>query len=372
MSHERIRRQVAFEAARLLLRQHEFEYSRAKTRAAQSLTRGWEHPDDLPTDREIRDELELMAERQRADGTCERQRMLCLEALNLMRHLRVYRPVLVGDLLTSQPASKLRAIGDANGMQQEFAGRLHVFAESHEAVVTTLAQQNIRCELGFDSLMNVARLSLPVHSGLEVFVHDDEASVFTSGDGFELGGWVDLVEFEQLLVERYPDITLGAELLETLPEDRFEVYRMLLAPLEHVRQSPKRHPEGDALFHSLQVFELARGHLPYDEEFLLAALLHDVGKGIDRGDHIRAALAALGEAITPRTAWLIEHHADATALREGKLGARSRRRLEARESFEELMLLSRCDREGRRRGVEVPELEDAIDYLRELAELCGE
>jgi hypothetical protein len=372
MSHERIRRQVAFEAARLMLRRHESEFSRAKTRAAQSITRGWQHPDDLPTDREIRDELELMAERQHADGAADERRLLCLEALRLMRLLRAFRPVLVGRLLASEAGLGDSTSGCALGAAHEVAGRVHVFAESSEVVTADLAQHEIRCELGFDGPTDAARLTLRGRPSLEILVHGDEASVFTSGDGFELGGWVDLVEFERLLVERYPDITLGAELLEAPPEDRFEVYRMLLAPLEHVRQSPKRHPEGDALFHSLQVFDLAQGHLPYDEEFLLAALLHDVGKGIDRGDHIRAALAALGESITPRTAWLIEHHADATALREGKLGARSRRRLEACESFEELMLLSRCDREGRKRGVEAPELEDAIEYLRELAEICGE
>jgi len=41
-----------------------------------------------------------------------------------------------------------------------------------------------------------------------------------------------------------------------------------------VEQPPQYHPEGDALYHSLQVFELAREARPYDEEFLLAALLH--------------------------------------------------------------------------------------------------
>ena len=72
--------------------------------------------------------------------------------------------------------------------------------------------------------------------------------------------------------------------------DRFAIYRMRLAPLESVKQNPRYHPEGDALYHSLQVFELARAERPYDEEFLLAALLHDVGKAIDPADHVTAAI----------------------------------------------------------------------------------
>ena len=72
--------------------------------------------------------------------------------------------------------------------------------------------------------------------------------------------------------------------------DRFRTYELLLLPLEHVMQLPEEHPEGDVLYHSLQVFELARQSLPYDEEFLTAALLHDVGKAIDRRDHMAAGL----------------------------------------------------------------------------------
>ena len=89
--------------------------------------------------------------------------------------------------------------------------------------------------------------------------------------------------------------------------DRFAVYKLRLAPLEAVKQDPRRHPEGDALYHSLQVFELARRARPYDEEFLLAALLHDVGKGIDPSDPTGAALEALRGAVTDRTLALIGH-----------------------------------------------------------------
>ncbi len=153
--------------------------------------------------------------------------------------------------------------------------------------------------------------------------------------------------------------------------DRFHQCRALLLPLEHVKENLQTHPEGDVLYHSLQVFELAREQLPYDEEFLLAALLHDVGKAIDAQDHVAAGLEALAGLVTPRTAWLIEHHVEALAVNDGSLGVRARRRLEAGEDFEELMLLARCDRMGRRRGVPAPNVDEALDYLRRLAEMCG-
>ena len=147
---------------------------------------------------------------------------------------------------------------------------------------------------------------------------------------------------------------------------------MLLLPLENVKENVAYHPEGDALYHSLQVFELARRELPYDEEFLVAALLHDVGKAIDRGDHVTSGLEALAGHITPRSAWLIEHHMEGQRLLDGTLGARARRRLESSDDFEELKLLVRCDRNGRTPGGQTPELAEAIEYLRELSRMCGE
>jgi hypothetical protein len=154
--------------------------------------------------------------------------------------------------------------------------------------------------------------------------------------------------------------------------DRFRVYELLLRPLENVKENPEIHPEGDVLYHSLQVFELARAAIPYDEEFLLAALLHDVGKAIDLRDHVAAGLEALDGFITERTAWLIEHHTAAQTLRDGKLGVRFRRRLEAAESYEELMILAVCDRRGRAVGMPVAEVSEALAYLRDLAAEYGE
>jgi hypothetical protein len=86
---------------------------------------------------------------------------------------------------------------------------------------------------------------------------------------------------------------------------------------------------------------------------------------------VAAGLEALDGFITARTAWLIEHHMLAHHLAEGKLGARARRRLEQSEHFEELMLLAECDRAGRRPGALAPELDEALDYLRELEQMFG-
>lgn len=185
-------------------------------------------------------------------------------------------------------------------------------------------------------------------------------------------GWVNAEDFptnaeirNELQRREYVDERDAAE------RDRFDVYRSLLAPLEQVEQHRKRHPEGDALYHSLQVFEMARNANPWDEEFLLAALLHDVGKGIDPYDHVAAALEALDGFITERTAWLIANHSDARKLLDGTIGVRAKRRLQQSDDYDELFLLAQCDRDGRVPGAAVPELDEALDAVRELARLCG-
>ncbi len=153
-------------------------------------------------------------------------------------------------------------------------------------------------------------------------------------------------------------------------ENRFKIYAELLHPLVDVKQDPLAHPEGDALYHSLQVFKLAAEQIPYDEEFQTAALLHDVGKAIDRRNHHAATLTALTEIVTERTLWLIEYLPVAQAHQKGTLGVRARHRLEATEDFEEITLLANCDFAGRKQGIVVPEVEDALLILRELS--CAE
>ncbi|MGC8643299.1 MAG: HD domain-containing protein, partial [Isosphaeraceae bacterium] len=148
--------------------------------------------------------------------------------------------------------------------------------------------------------------------------------------------------------------------------DRFAVYRIRLTPLEDLKQNPKLHPEGDALYHSLQVFHLAREARPYDEEFLLAALLHDVGKAIDDKAHCAAGVEALRGAVTERTLWLIEHHMDLLPARERSLSTRARRELEESEYLDDLKLLRELDDAGRVPGMVVETLDAVLAYIKGL------
>jgi hypothetical protein len=177
--------------------------------------------------------------------------------------------------------------------------------------------------------------------------------------------------------ERLPDHgeirrAAGAELKKAasdppaLAGDRFDDIAALVRMLATVNQDPVKHPEGDALEHTLQVFELVRGQRPYDEELLTAALVFDVGRAIDRGDAVAAALAALAGLVTERTRWFVEALPAARARAAGTLGHRARLRLESHPDFADLELLAEADRRGRVRGGESPSLDEAIAAVRAL------
>jgi predicted nucleotidyltransferase len=288
-------------------------------------------------------------------------------ALRIMRLLAKFKPRLIGSTLTGH----VRRGSDID---------IHVFTASIEAVTAALDEAGLQYDVqhkrvrkhGEERTFTHVHISDRFAFELTCYPADKAHYVFKSsitGKAIERAG---VQELEERIAREYPDVDLDAALSEAEQRvDRFQVYRMLLIPLEKVEQNRAWHPEGDALYHSLQVFELARDELPYDEEFLLAALLHDVGKAIDPLDHVAAGLDALDGFITERTAWLIANHMDAHRLLEGSLGVRARRRLQQADDYDELLRLVRCDRHGRVPGGEAPELDEALDYVREVARMCG-
>jgi predicted HD phosphohydrolase len=364
MADERVRRQIALIAAQMMYVRSETEYFTAKRKAAKQL--GVEHrfrPGDLPSNAEIRDQIQAMARMHEGPKRLDRLRDMRMEALRLMRVLARFRPRLIGSVWTGH----VRHGSDID---------IHVFSDSLGLVTDALESIGLDHEVEHKRVIKFGeeRVFTHIHVRdrytfeLTLYAENKVSYNFKSSITGKAIEKASIAELEDALRAERPDEDLDFELERYEDQiDRFELFRMLLQPLEGVKQSPRYHPEGDALYHSLQVFELARIECGYDEEFLLAALLHDVGKAIDPGDHVGAALQSLEGAITPRTAFLIEHHMDAHAYRDGSLGARARLRLEQSEHFDDLMLLQELDKRGRIAGAIVCELAEALDHLRDLA-----
>lgn len=154
--------------------------------------------------------------------------------------------------------------------------------------------------------------------------------------------------------------------LRPLVGDRFDALAAEVAVLATVKQDRQKCPEGDALEHSLQVFDLVHRERPFDEELLTAALVHDVGRAIDRADPVAATLEAVGDLVTDRTKWLIEMLPAARGHVEQTLGHRARKRLESHPDFLDVLLLAEADRRAHQRGYPAPTLDEAIAILRAL------
>lgn len=363
MADVRIRRQIALLAARLMYERQEKEYFTAKRKAARQLRLDHRHhPKDLPSNREIRDQIQALANLYEGDKRREKLKEMRLEALRMMRLMAPFRPRLIGSVLTGH----IRQGSDID---------LHVFSNNQSSVTAILDEQNYRYTVEKKRIIkhNTERFFTHIHVEdrynveLTLYPEDKAHYIFKSSITGSAIERATAPELEKFLSQEYPDLVLDAE-IERMEDhiDPYELYRLLLAPLERVKQNPAWHPEGDALYHSLQVFQLARDHRPWDEEFILAALLHDVGKAIDPYDHVAAGLDALEGVLSPRMAFLIAHHMDAQAYRDGSLGHRARLRLEQSEDFEDLMLLRELDSAGRQCGVEVCSIAQALEHIKSL------
>src|SRR5438067_4672967 len=325
LASDKLRYAIAFEAARLMYQRVESEYYTAKRKAAKRVCRNDCKPEDLPSNAEIREVIQSFARLHEGESRTAQLRQMRVEALKLMHLLRSFKPRLIGSVMTGH----VRKGSDID---------IHLFTDSVGLVTDVLEREGMQFDVERKQVVkhDEARVFTHVHVHawfnfeLTIYAEDKAHYVFKSSITGKAIERASVRELEELLQREYPGLNLEGE-LEAREEavDPYQIYRMLLLPLENVKGSPKYHPEGDVLYHSLQVFELARDARPYDEELLLAALLHDVGKGIDRGRHVEAGLSALDGLITERTAWLIAHHMDAQALRNGTLGGKPKRELQA-------------------------------------------
>ena len=344
----------------MMYHREESEYYHAKMKAARRVVKGWVKPADLPSNSEIRDQIQALARTLEGADRDKNLQDMRVAALRMMMLCESFFPRLIGSVLTGH----VRHGSDID---------IHLFANNVDAVTGLLEYHRLRHDIEIKVVLknDVATTYRHVKDNFEfeltVYPLADRLIAPKSSITGKAIERLTLPELKQFLAATYPQLDLDeAVLTSSEAVNRFEEYRGLLLPLESVKQNLHYHPEGDALYHSLQVFDLACNQAPYDEEYLLAALLHDVGKAIDVENHVAAGLEALEGLISERTYWLIEHHMLAHRLHDRSIGARARKRLESSEYFEDLLKLNECDRLGRKCGIETTDLDDALDYVREL------
>ena len=357
MKNLNIRRQIAREAARLLLRQEEADVAKARARAAMRLVRETGSDRDLPSFSEIENQVQQLSRVFEPHLHHTRIRDAQMAALDLMRSLSEFSPRLVGD-----PAFGYIYRG------REI--RLEVTASSPEEIHEALKKSKIAFvkhkSCSKSGLPDEGAVMLSLQGRFPVLLRvlfaadirgEEARKASTRGIGPDA--------LESLL--RKEQTAAGQASAPKAAASPILHFRKLLAALENVQQDNRTHPEGDALYHSLQVFELARQAYPYDEEFLMAALLHDVGKAIDPRDHVNASVRAIENCTSHRTRWFIENLPLARQWLDGTAGRRLRARLEAHPDFEQLVELARMDRKGRKIGAPVRDLESVLGELERLA-----
>ncbi|MEE9404850.1 MAG: hypothetical protein V3V20_08150 [Algisphaera sp.] len=366
MSDQKRRMAIAAQAAALMYSRQESEYFTAKRKAARAFgVNPRSHPKDLPSNKEVQDRLRAYAQLMEGPARTEVLRDMRLEALVWMHRLMRFKPHLIGSVLTGH----VRKGSDID---------LHVFANSIESITLLLDEEQATYTVERKQVIKHHQTRIYRHVHLEgaggwpieltVYRADECNYSFQSSITGKTIERADVSDVIALVEREHPDASPTHNAQEAADETATQVdvafmYRLLLEPLAGVAQSKTHHPEGNALYHSLQVFCHAIHAAPYDHELVAAALLHDVGKAIDPADHVNAGLEALDGIISNRTHWLIAHHMDAHKLKAGTLGHRATQRLRQHENFDDLMQLQTHDQAGRQRGVAVPTIEEALNAL---------
>ena len=286
-----------------------------------------------------------------------------------MRLLRPFRPRLIGSVMTGH----VRKGSDID---------LHVFTDSAGLVTDLLEQEGYQFDVERKQVVKhgEARVFTHIHVydrfnfELTVYAEDKAHYVFKSSITGKAIERASIRELEELLAREYPGPRPGrrAGRRAEAAVDPYPIFRMLLLPLENVKQSPQYHPEGDVLYHSLQVFELARD---------APALRRGVpagGPAARRRQGDRPGRPRRGGAVG---AGRPDHRADArssssttwtpTTTAPARCRPKLRRELEASPDFEDLMLLRELDDAGRVPGAVVGTVDEALDYLKELERSNG-
>src|SRR6266852_8796490 len=155
MSNAKLRQAIALEAARLMYERVESEYFTAKRKAAKRLCRQQVKPADLPSNAEIREQIQVFARIHEGDKRTQHLREMRLEALRLMRLLRAFRPRLIGSVMTGH----VRKGSDID---------IHVFADGAGLVTHLLENEGFSFEVERKQIVKFGESRIFTH----VHIHD--------------------------------------------------------------------------------------------------------------------------------------------------------------------------------------------------------
>src|SRR5947207_2875621 len=231
MSDGKLRQAIALEAARLMYERVESEYFTAKRKAAKRLCRRGVKPEDLPSNAEIRDQIQLFARLHEGDKRTAHLREMRLAALHLMRLMRQFKPRLIGSVMTGH----VRKGSDID---------LHVFCDSPGLLTILLENEGYQFELERKQVVKhgESRVFTHIHVydrwnfELTVYPEDKAHYVFRSSITGKAIERASIAELEELLAREYPGLDLEGAMshAETVGAvDPYPVYRRLLLPLEN-------------------------------------------------------------------------------------------------------------------------------------------
>ncbi|HVJ82582.1 MAG TPA: hypothetical protein VNC50_16045 [Planctomycetia bacterium] len=275
MRDKRLRSRIAREAARLMYHREESEYGSAKRKAARSLGLRF-RPKDLPSSREIENHLETIVKMLGIPPRVPSLREAKVETLRWLRRFGLRSPLAILPIpAPSAGVPEIECEGALEPLLAELrAERVDYRLESpreDSATATVFGRLPVRL---------TARRSSSGRPAIGAAALEDE------------------------LRAESPDSDLDSELLGVhAPVDRLFVLEFLAQQLEGSEALPPA--KSDGLRHALEVFTLAQAERPYDEEFLTAALFHDLGGIFDRRDPLPQTLAVLDGLVTERTLRLI-------------------------------------------------------------------
>src|SRR5208282_470318 len=133
----------------------ESEYFTAKRKAAKRLCRRGIKPGDLPSNAEIRDQIQVFARIHEGDRRTENLRDMRLEALRLMRLLRAFRPRLIGSVMTGH----VRKGSDID---------IHVFTDAAGLLTDTLLREGFQFDVERKQIVKFQETRVFTH----VHIHD--------------------------------------------------------------------------------------------------------------------------------------------------------------------------------------------------------